>query len=39
VRLAERDLPQALLALNRVGLTPVRIFINTEGEGYREVGV
>ena len=37
VRLAERDLSQALVVLKRVGLTPVRIFVNTSGGGYREV--
>lgn len=37
VRLTERDLSQALIVLNRVGLTPDRIYIGSAGGGYREV--
>lgn len=39
VRLAERDLSQALIVLNRVGLTPSRVYIASTEGGYREVGL
>jgi len=37
VRLAERNLSHALVILNRVGLTPNRVYINSAEGGYRVV--
>lgn len=38
VRLVDRDLSHVLIVLNRVGLTPNRVYIASEGQ-YREVGL
>jgi hypothetical protein len=39
VRLEERNLSKALVVLNRVGLTPNRVYIASAEGGYREVGM
>jgi hypothetical protein len=39
VRLAETNLSLALVILNRVGITPSRVYVASAEGGYREVGV
>lgn len=39
VRVAEHSLSRALIVLNRVGLTPNRVYIASAEGGYREVGL
>ena len=37
VQASERNLPDALVVLNRVGLTPKRVFIMSSDGSYKEV--
>lgn len=37
VKVSERNLTDALIILNRVGLTPKRVFIMSSDGGYKEV--
>ena len=37
VKVSERNLPDALVVLNRVGLTPKRVFIMSRDGSYNEV--
>lgn len=37
VKVSERSLPQALVVLNRVGLTPDQVYITSGDGSYREV--
>ena len=37
VKVSERSLPQALVVLNRVGLTPDQVYIASGDGSYREV--
>ena len=37
VKVSERNLPDALVVLNRVGLTPKRVFIMASDGSYKEV--
>ena len=39
VKVSERNLTAALVVLNRAELTPKRIFLQTGGGDYREVGL
>lgn len=39
VKLSQRRLPEALVALKRVGLTPQRIFVLEPDGSYQEVGL
>lgn len=36
VKIAQRNLPAALISLQRASLTPTRVFI-TEGDGYHQL--
>lgn len=39
VKIAQRNLPDALVVLNRVGLTPGRIYITSGDGSFREVAL
>jgi len=39
VKISQRDLPWSLVVLNRVGLTPIRVYVTGTDGDYHEVAV